>query len=105
MWCHLPDADVKTLRNGPTAACVNGIARTMPRGPLDLTKCLRCRILRLPPNLGVSCLIFGLKKWMLKRQAVYVLGSLGRLTKFPAQKFALQREIMRFRFQGVVFLL
>src|SRR4051812_37303488 len=42
MCCHLPDADVWTLRNGPTAACVNGIARSMPRSEFAPSSWYNC---------------------------------------------------------------
>src|SRR5438309_5208263 len=44
MCCHLPDADVWTLRNCPTAACVNGIARSMPRSEGGLSHWTDCNI-------------------------------------------------------------
>src|SRR6202035_1716823 len=87
MRCHLPDADVETLRNGPTAACVNGIARTVPRSPNGVTAWFRERIPRAAAKRARSCLIFGPKKCMLTRHSVQLMSKNDLLSKFPAGDF------------------
>src|ERR1041384_320463 len=62
MRCHLPDADALNAANGPTAACVNGIARTMPlaENGISLSNCSGIRSLGKPAT--TNLLIFGTEK-------------------------------------------
>src|SRR3954447_6861617 len=87
MRCRLPDAGVERC-DGPTAACVNGIARTMPRGEMALSICYSFRILDTRQIFGTGCLIDMREKCIPEWQTGQNLCRSPRLAKFAAGMLA-----------------